>query len=231
MEFNIKNNVLISITGDDEEIIIPDGVKLISEHVFDEKENVTSISLPRDLKGIERNTFLPLINLKRIFYRGSLKDWFNVKMHNKYSSPFCNLNKGSTFYYLDDHFEFIELVDLNMPLGIKNIGSYQFYGFSMIKTLTMNPDDVVVIGNESFSSCVNLRKVDLGRRVNEIDDFAFRNCQFKKITIPMSVKIIGAGIFYGNKDLQTIYFKNDMLPINTDNGWLLGTEAKVEFID
>ena len=64
------------------------------------------------------------------------------------------------------------------------------------------PDDVIGIGDEAFSDCVNLTGVKIPGRVIHIGEMSFQNCvNLTKITIPDRVTCIGDHAFRGCRKL------------------------------
>lgn len=67
------------------------------------------------------------------------------------------------------------------------------------------PDDVLVIGDEAFSDCVNLTGIKIPDRVIHIGEMSFQNCiNLTRITIPDRVTCIGDHAFRGCRKLISI---------------------------
>lgn len=67
------------------------------------------------------------------------------------------------------------------------------------------PDDVLVIGDETFSDCVNLTGIKIPDRVIHIGEMSFQNCiNLTRITIPDRVTCIGDHAFRGCRKLISI---------------------------
>ena len=73
------------------------------------------------------------------------------------------------------------------------------------------PDNLLVIGESAFGSCVSLRRITLPRSLREIQFAAFWNTGLTHLFIPDSVEIIGPSILYGTDSIQTL-----RLPANAD---------------
>ena len=79
--------------------------------------------------------------------------------------------------------------------GITSIGDYAFYHNTF--TQISIPSTVAVIGQNAFTSCVNLASVSIPDGVTTIKDEAFCNCSaLKTIVIPNSVTTLGESVFY-----------------------------------
>lgn len=82
--------------------------------------------------------------------------------------------------------------------------------YSGCKELTsiVIPDEVSVLGNNAFTSCINLSTLPIGNGVTTIKSYCFENCRFASITIPKNVSNIEYGAFRG--------CSLDLLSINVD---------------
>lgn len=56
MYFDIENNVLVEIRGDEEHIVIPDGMIRIEQGVFRDSK-MKEVEFPESLRAIERSAF------------------------------------------------------------------------------------------------------------------------------------------------------------------------------
>jgi BspA type Leucine rich repeat region (6 copies)/Ring finger domain len=65
--------------------------------------------------------------------------------------------------------------------------------------------DVTKIGNEAFSSCIELVSIILPEELVEIGNGAFKNCKkLKLIVLPKSLSRIGTNIFEGCESLMNV---------------------------
>ena len=75
---------------------------------------------------------------------------------------------------------------VELPDGLTNIGCYAFKYCENLKEIDI-PNSVISIGSHSFDCCYSLSKVIIGTKVNEIKQYAF----------------------YGDKNIENIYFKGN----------------------
>lgn len=67
------------------------------------------------------------------------------------------------------------------------------------------PDSITIIGEYSFSGCVNLVKINIPEGVVSIGNSAFSDCRkLTNVTIPESVMNIGSGVFSGCVNLVKV---------------------------
>ena len=82
-----------------------------------------------------------------------------------------------------------------LPLGLKTIGYYAFYGCDNLTNITI-PDSVTTIEYQAFCSCDNLTSITIPDSVTTIGEDAFGSCgSLTSITIPDSVTTIGGNAF------------------------------------
>lgn len=92
--------------------------------------------------------------------------------------------------------------------GVTTIGSYAFYGYKNMASVTL-PDSVTVIGKNAFYNCRSLTSVTFAGEspLTTIGDEAFYNCRsLTEITLPESVTLIGASAFYQCTALTSLTF-------------------------
>ena len=90
--------------------------------------------------------------------------------------------------------------------GAATIGSYAFYGYKNMASVTL-PDSVTVIGKNAFFNCRSLTSVTFAGEspLTTIGDEAFYQCgSLTGITLPESVTSIGASAFYQCSSLTGI---------------------------
>jgi len=91
------------------------------------------------------------------------------------------------------------LKSLNIPSGIDTIPSACFGQCQNLDSIAV-PSSVRYIGKKAFYGCKHLQQIRLAEGLETIDDMAFYACSSEKlmdITIPASVKQIGADVFGG----------------------------------
>ncbi|MGM9969563.1 MAG: leucine-rich repeat domain-containing protein [Anaeroplasma sp.] len=92
----------------------------------------------------------------------------------------------------------IELPDEIEGLPVSKIETNAFSEMENIKRIVI-PGSVKVIGSYAFASCPNLETIVLEEGVESIEDWAFISCGIKKISLPETLKTVGANAFLGNE--------------------------------
>lgn len=77
------------------------------------------------------------------------------------------------------------------------------------------PGSVAYLGEESFSECISLTRVTLGKNVRFIGQRAFRDCKsLVAFDVPKYVTVISTGTFIGCISLKEVTFKGDVVKIS-----------------
>ena len=109
------------------------------------------------------------------------------------------------------------LTSISIPNSVTSIDEYAFYSCSGLTSITI-PNSVTSIGKSAFSDCSGLTSVSIPNSVTSIGDFAFSGCSgLTSISIPNSVTSIGGYAFYCCSGLTDPIIVNDMfvfLPYN-----------------
>jgi hypothetical protein len=74
-------------------------------------------------------------------------------------------------YYLHDH-----LIDVELPVGLCEIGNNAFQGCSSMKQINL-PDGLLRIGSEAFASCTSLTHIRIPKSITSIQYQAFDHCE------------------------------------------------------
>ena len=93
-----------------------------------------------------------------------------------------------------------KLKEVNIPSGVTQVPTVCFGQCQALDSIVV-PSAVKTIGNKAFYGCKKLQKIGLAEGLERIDEMAFFDCNSEKwldITIPASVKSMGANIFGGH---------------------------------
>ncbi len=79
------------------------------------------------------------------------------------------------------------------------------------------PDTVEVIGPSVFANCTNLKQVDFGNCVKEIQEWAFLNTAIEEITLPDSLMELKYGAFTYCYSLESVTVGASLVTIDINN--------------
>ena len=95
--------------------------------------------------------------------------------------------------------------------GTKMIPQLSFNGINEIKKIVF-PSTLIHIGSKAFMNCQYLDEVEIPDSVRYISDFAFKNCNIKKLILGKNVTYIGSNAFTMNR-IDTIINRSEKLKI------------------
>ena len=175
-----NETVLKKYNGNDEHVVVPDGVTKIGMYVFS-NDNLKSVSVPDSVTFIDRMAF-PKFGEEFADEKG-----------------FCMVGKFLLNYVGNDS-------TVVIPEGIAEVGFCSFAGNNNIKKVIF-PSTIELIGNQSFSKCQNLAEVEFagnGEKLRKIDYAAFSGCvNMEKFAMPDKAVSTGTGAFSGCNKLGT----------------------------
>lgn len=214
----------------------------ISNSLFRGANNLSTISLPRTIINIGDNAFYGCTVLENVTIAANsqLKQisesafsdtaWFLRRDEQEDSLIYLggiflkfrariggikNINvviPSDIKYIASRAFEDANLVTVQLPEGLLEIGEYAFYSCSQLQEVTI-PNSTKKISTRAFSNCNVLATVSLGTGLEEVSAYAFANCyELYKVTINK----IGFGELSGNKQSEIINAINS----NTIGEWL-----------
>ena len=185
-------------------VIISEGVTKIGCGVFDGCHNLSSMIVPKGVRGIDNCAFT------------HCKGLLTITVHDEneyyYSEGGILFNKDKTILIQCPAGKFES--EYSIPDGVTNIGDYAFFGCSNLSSI-MIPNGVTSIGNYAFFGCRSLSEITIPESVLSIGNYAFYVCNsLSFITIPNNVTYIGYDAFYGCTGLTTITIPESIICIN-----------------
>lgn len=168
-DFVINDGVLIGYTGNDEAVVIPEGVIEIEERrsndgVFFKNDRIRSVSFPKSLKKIGAFAFKQCTSLEKVEF---------------HSTPEL---KGYIFEGCT------ALQEVVLPDGTRRIPSSLFAGCATLSKVTI-PDTVVSIDRYAFQNCASLKRLELPPQIDTASikylfDRGGDNLQIEELVLP-----------------------------------------------
>ena len=163
---NINNNigtVISKYTGNEREVVIPDGVKRIEDGAFKDNKDIVSVVMPITLEYLGDEAFSGCTSLKRCMIHP------NASVESIGKAAF----KGCT-----------ALEELSQGY-VKIIGDEAFMDCTALKELIVN-SRCEKIGSSAFRNCTSLEYIVAPESLRKIGGDAFANCtKLKDVFIPM----------------------------------------------
>jgi len=208
-DFVIDNGVLRCYTGNDSDVVIPEGVRKIRPNAFSGCVSLTSVTIPDSMTeiGIEafsgctglakvtipqsvtvigRMAFFRCEQLKEV-YTGELESWIAMDKSKWDDTPFLY---GAVLYCNGE-----PVKEVIIPKGMTSIGTNMFRGCISLTSVSI-PDSVTEIGEWAFLGCTGLTSVTIPESITIIGRAAFSRCTgLTSVTIPESITKIGSDAF------------------------------------
>ena len=173
--FTIQNKTLKSFSDADAiSFVVPDGVEVIGEGVFEDNEVIQNVTLPSTLLSIERNAFYNCSSLKEIIIPNS------TTYIGRNAFDFCSSLEEVQF---PSGLETIEyrafactgIKNLITGANLKTIEEQAFYNCDELTSVRVR-DTVETIGSQAFKHCGKLETVFLGTGLLTMEGDAFDEC-------------------------------------------------------
>lgn len=233
---NVATSVINTLVGMvSSSVRKPKRIESIPDETFYGCENLTSISIPIDVKNIGSRAFLmsgikslPIhnnirsigdfafsscVNLNTIYLPSSINHLgqgaFSDCMNLVDVTIESNLTILNPFMFSDCK----KLTYVNIPNIIKIIDESAFEGCNNLLYIKL-PDSLTNIQKFAFDGCGSLTSIVIPENVKKIDDFAFSGCtSLKHVEFSNNVDSIGEGIFYDCNQLKSIRIKSINPPV------------------
>ena len=156
-------------TFDNIDLTLYTNIKRISQSLFENNSNLTSITVPATITNIENNAFLNCTSLKSVTFQST--------------STVTNLGEN-TFQNCSS------LTSISIPSSITNIGTNCFKGCSQITDIVFNtPDSDLHISDNAFEN-TNISHLTLPNLITNIGSNSFLNCNsLQKVTFEHGIPI------------------------------------------
>ena len=235
MDFEIKDGCLIKYTGEDTEVVVPEGVTSIGVLAFSLRMNLVSVTLSEGVTSIGDGAFYGCESLKSVMIPDSVTnigdDAFSgcsrltrVKIPNGVTSIGEKIFSGcsrltrvtipdsATSIGIEAFSGCSRLTSMKIPNGVTRIRGGAFSGCSSLTSVTI-PDSVTTIGNCAFSECSSLTSVTIPDNVTSIGERAFYGSGLTSVTIPAGVTSIEWSAFEKCSSLTSVTIPNSVTSI------------------
>lgn len=162
--FVIKNKKLVSYTGSDEVINIPEGVEWVGESAF-QRHRIKIVNCPESLVGIDDGAFEGCECLEEINFS------VNIGVIGVHAFRNC-----------------ISLVSVQIPPKVKEISPGAFRNCQNLREVFL-PEGLESIEYGAFEYCESLEKLLIPDSVKKIEQRAFIGCTaLKELSFPSTIK-------------------------------------------
>lgn len=201
-----SNKSLTSVT-------IPNGVETIGKRAFYECYSLRSVKLPETITSIGDDAFQNCNMLDTISIPSNIKSiGYNAFWSTKISEvkiPATTTYIGKNAFAYCERLQSISVDANNSAYDSRN--NCNALIDKATNTLmrgcasTVIPNNVQIIGQYAFSSCLNLLEISIPNSVTTIENYAFSGCRsLKSVIIPSSVTEIMNNVFWDCSSLKSI---------------------------
>ena len=193
----IENRVFLDCTGFDGNLVIAPSVKTIGISAFRACTRIIgTLDIPDGITTINETTFANCNNITTINIPSSV-----TKIEKEAFSDCIRLNE----------------VNYNAKNCIFNNYTPAFSRCYSLKILNIG-NEVEKIPNYAFRQIANLSTLNIPNSVKEIGEYSFEYSGLRNVTLPGSVKTLGANAFYGCNKLENVEL-DDSLEIIGNNAF------------
>ena len=163
-------------------------VFIINEKVFQNKTNLTHVTLPTNLGEIYEEAFAGCSNLETVVVPRTL--------HKVWEKGFQNCTSLKSF----------TMDGLNWATA----DTYAFAGCTSLESFTITGPEATLNDN-AFEGCTSLKSVKLSGSTATIKNNVFKDCtNLEEITLPKEIKSFGDNVFAGCTNLKKIIYKGKL---------------------
>lgn len=201
-------------------ITIPNSVKTIGYRAFYNCSALNTITLGNSVDSIGSGAFLSCSNLKTTYFTGSMSQWCNIRFADLTANP---LYVAGNLYVSGKI-----LRELTIPSDVQAIRDYVFAGSTFLSSVTIG-NNVKAIGNYAFYACSALTTLQMGNAVTDIGDYALAQCtKLPDLTIGNSVVSIGEGAF-SEDNITSVTLPSSVKTIGADAFSRCGNLTRVDY--
>ncbi|MGN0346531.1 MAG: leucine-rich repeat domain-containing protein [Lachnospiraceae bacterium] len=216
--FQINNSTLVSYHGDDEVVVIPDGITTIGANAFAGNTNIRSVTVPEGVTAIEKGAFSGASKLQGISLPDSLRSIGDSAFDGCICLSAVSVGKGLNHLGNGVFSGCTSLSEVQFDVDNETFLCSDHCIFNKDKTILYQylagspaqqykiPDTIETIKEYAFWGCNHLKDVFLSASMDEIGDYAFANCQnLETVTVHEPLQRIGMGAFANAKELRQIH--------------------------
>lgn len=185
-------------------VTMPADIRGFGKNMFDGCEKLVSCNIPDNVTEISPNCFSSCAALKSIVIPAGVTAIGNNAFYYCSSLESISLPEGLKTIGERAFYQCAKLAEINLPAGVTAVPAYAF-GYCSSLTHFEFGDQITSIGNYALSSCIKLQSVTLPSALTAIPNSLFNGCKaLTSVDIPVSVTSIGSSAFNGCMSMTEI---------------------------
>lgn len=185
-------------------VTMPADIRGFGKNMFDGCEKLVSCNIPDNVTEISPNCFSSCAALKSIVIPAGVTAIGNNAFYYCSSLESISLPEGLKTIGERAFYQCAKLAEINLPAGVTAVPAYAF-GYCSSLTHFEFGDRITSIGNYALSGCIKLQSVTLPSALTAIPNSLFNGCKaLTSVDIPASVTSIGSSAFNGCMSMTEI---------------------------
>ncbi len=214
--FVLLGSTLVKYNGEASTLVIPDGVKAVSDSAFYKCGTLKKVVFPKGLEYIGSSSFRACTLLEEAV----IPDGVQTVGHNAFAA--CAALRtitvpDSVTFLGDGAFDgCASLTAASLGSGLEALGSQLFRGCTSLTRVTLGCG-LKSIGSSSFDGCSALKQLDIPAGVEKIGSGAFRGCAaLESAPLPAALGVIESNTFQGCAALKRADFPEGLTKIGSN---------------
>lgn len=241
-DFELSGSKLVSYSGTDSSVTLPNTITEIGSSAFEGNKNITKVVIPDSIKSIGYDAFRGCTNLNTVSIGNGVKkidseafsgcinlSSINIpaKCESLGSGVFAGCNSLANVS-IDSNNRFYVCLD-GVIYSKNGTELVQYLPGRVLSTYSM-PVSVGKIDEYAFWGADSLTAVSVSPGVKEIPEYAFSNCySLNKVSLPSSVESLMAYSFADCPNLKSIYIPDSVGYID-EKAFYLTNGATIQFV-
>ncbi len=210
--FAMIGSVLVKYTGNDNDVMIPDGVRIIGPGAFLQTK-IVKVTIPEGVYTIGTSAFHACMSLMEAKLPSTVKTIDDRAFIACRSLTAVNAESAERIGA--NAFESCSVKEMTLSDNLRSIGSAAFKGCVALKgvnvikggTIVKNmlPGSLASISNQLFSGCYSLQSLTVPGTIDSIGFEAFASCsQLEKVILSEGIRTMGKRCFFQTGALASL---------------------------
>ena len=206
---------------------VSEATEIIAPYAFYMNQSLKNIVLPSNLRLIGERAFSTCLLLESVNIPASVYDIGLYAFSNCEGMKTITFEKNSILENIQDGaFEACFLLkEIKIPASVITIYPCAFSACTSLERVEFEQGSRLErIYSEGFAYCESLKEIELPSNLEMISGMAFIGCGLSKVSIPVSIKIIGDQAFSNCLYLTEMYYAgtaDDWAKIDIDSEWIV----------